>query len=114
MKVSPAERSSSSTSLTFRPRKSSAQAGVASSVQIRSQLTSRRCFMFRRFPQPPPKCERIDRQRHGPDQERTPDVMRDEVRAARLLRQSERQSGEYSQRQAQFRESRMPLAEDEV
>ena len=40
--------------------------------------------------------------------------MRDEVCAARLLRQSERQSGQYSQRQAQFRETRVPLAKDEV
>src|SRR6185436_7706424 len=114
MKVRPAERSSSSTSLTFRPRKSSAQAGVASNVQIRSQPTSRRCLMFLRFPQPPPKRECIDGQRDCPDQERTPHVMRDEVRAARLLRQSERQSGQYSQRQAQFRETRVPLAKDEV
>jgi hypothetical protein len=40
--------------------------------------------------------------------------MRDEVRAARLLHQPERQSGHHSQRQAQFRETRVALAKDEV
>jgi len=40
--------------------------------------------------------------------------MRDEMRAAGLLRQSEGQSGQYSQRQAQPRETHMPLAKDEV
>jgi hypothetical protein len=40
--------------------------------------------------------------------------MRDEVRAARLLHQSERQPGEQSCRQPEFRQPRVPLAKGEV
>jgi hypothetical protein len=40
--------------------------------------------------------------------------VRNEVRAARLLRQAERQSGEQPHAQSQFREPRMPLAKHEV
>src|SRR5678809_423013 len=119
MKVRPAERSSSSTSLTRRPRNSCAEAGAASNVHSRSQLAScNRCFMryivTDGFPQPGAERKRVDRQRDRPYEEGAPYIMRDEMRAARLLREAERQPCQQAQGESELRQRRVPLAKREV